>query len=191
MSRIVPSKESKMKEIVPREIIERKILLIRGHRAMLDKDLSQLYAVSTKRLNEQVKGNTKRFPEDFMFQLTKKEFLVFQNGISSLRSQIATSKRGGRRYLPYAFTEQGVAMLSSVLNSERAIQVNIAIMRIFVKLREILSTHKELAHKLSQLERKIEKHDEAIKTIFDAMRQLMAPPGKARRRIGFHTETGK
>jgi phage regulator Rha-like protein len=126
-----------------------------------------------------------------MFQLTKKEFLVFQNGISSLRSQIATSKRGGRRYLPYAFTEQGVAMLSSVLNSERAIQVNIAIMRIFVKLREILSTHKELAHKLSQLERKIEKHDEAIKTIFDAMRQLMAPPGKARRRIGFHTETGK
>jgi phage regulator Rha-like protein len=124
-------------------------------------------------------------PRDFMFQLTKKEFLMFQNGTSSLGSQIATSKRGGRRYLPYVFTEQGVAMLSSVLNSERAIQVNIAIMRAFVKLREILSAHKELAHKLSQLERNIEKHDGEIKAIFDAICQLMAPSKKPRRQVGF------
>jgi len=105
-----------------------------------------------------------------------------------LRSHFATSKerRGGRRYLPYSFTEQGVAMLSSVLNSERAIQVNIAIMRVFVKIREILSTHKELAYKLSQLERKIEKHDEEIQAIFEAIRQLMIPPEKSKRQIGFH-----
>lgn len=177
-----------MREIAPREVIECKILLIRGQKVMLDEDLAELYRVSTKRLNEQVKRNIKRFPEDFMFQLTKEEvnILRYQIDTSSLRSQIATSKRGGRRYLPYAFTEQGVAMLSSVLNSERAILVNIAIMRTFVKLRKTLSTHKELAHKLSQLERKIEKHDEEIKTIFAAIRQLMTPPKKPHRRIGFH-----
>lgn len=167
-----------MKEIVPREVIERKILLIRRHKVMLDKDLAGLYRVPTKVLIQAVKRNIPRFPPDFMFQLTPKEMV-------NLRSQIVTSSWGGRRYLPYAFTEQGVAMLSSVLRSKRAILVNIAIMRTFVKLREILSTHKELAHKLSQLERKIEKHDKEIRTIFDAIRQLMAPPKKPSRRVGF------
>lgn len=154
---------------------------------MLDVVLARLYGVSTKRLNEQVRRNIKRFPEDFMFQLTKNEYQVLKSqfSISSLRSQIATSNRGGRRYLPYAFTEQGVAMLSSVLKSERAIQVNIAIMRAFVKLREIFSTHKELAHKLKELEHKIEKHDAEIQAIFEAIRQLMKPPTSHTKKIGF------
>lgn len=165
--------------LITHEVIERKIFLIKRHKVMLDRDLAKLYRVSTKRLNEQVKRNMKRFPSDFMFQLTKKESL-------SLRSHFATSKRGGRRYSPYAFTEQGVAMLSTVLNSERAIQVNIAIMRVFVKLRQILLTHKELAYKLNQLERKIEKHDTEIQAIFEAIRQLMVVPEKPKRRIGFH-----
>ena len=125
--------------------------------------------------------NIARFPADFMIRLTKDEILRCQN---------VTSRWGGRRYFPYAFTEQGVAMLSSVLNSERAVQVNIAIMRAFVKLRQILATHKELAHKLEQLERKIEKHDAKIQAIFEAIRQLMAPPAqKPKRRIGFHPIT--
>ena len=177
-----------MRRIVSHKVIEGKIFMIRGHKMMLDKDLAELYGVPTKRLNEQVKRNIKRFPWDFMFQLTKKESLMFQIEASSLRSQFATSKRGGRRYLPYVFTEQGVAMLSSVLNSKRAIQVNIAIMRVFVKLREILSAHKELAHKLSQLERKIEKHDAEIQGIFEAIRQLMKPSGKSKHRIGFYKD---
>ena len=166
--------------LIPRELIENKILLIRGKKVMLDTDLAKLYSVSTKRLNEQVKRNVKRFPEDFMFLLTNKEVI-------NLKSQIATSSWGGRRKLPHAFTEQGVAMLSSVLKSERAIQVNIAIMRVFVRLKEIVSTHKELAHKLNELERKIEKHDEDIRTIFEAIRQLMSPLEKPKRRIGFRT----
>jgi phage regulator Rha-like protein len=162
------------------EIIEQKIFMIRGHRVMLDKDLAELYGVSVKRLNEQVKRNTRRFPTDFMFLLTRQE-------VMNLRSQIATSSWGGRRYFPYAFTEQGVAMLSSVLNSERAIEVNIAIMRAFVRLRQILSTDKELAYKLKELEHKIEKHDEDIQAIFDAIRKLMAlPPVKPKPLIGFH-----
>ena len=146
---------------------------------MLDRDLAELYEVPTKRLNEQVKRNIKRFPEDFMFQLTCGEF-------KSLKSQFATSSWGGTRKLPCAFTEQGVAMLSSVLHSERAIQVNIAIMRTFVRLRQILSTHKALAYKLEHLERKIENHDGEIRVIFDVIRQLMTPLGKPKRRIGFH-----
>ncbi len=148
---------------------------------MLDRDLAGLYGVATKVLNQAVKRNIKRFPEDFMFQLTKEEDY-------SLWSQSVTLKTGRgkhQKYLPYAFTEQGVAMLSSVLHSERAIQVNIAIMRAFVKLREILSTHKELAHKLEELERKIERHDVEIKGIFDAIRQLMIPPEKTKKKIGF------
>ncbi len=151
---------------------------------MLDSDLADLYGVKTFNLNKAVKRNISRFHQDFMFQLTKEE-------ADSLRFQIGMSKiegRGGRRYLPYAFTEQGVAMLSGVLKSERAVQVNIAIMRAFrafVKLREILSTHKELAHKLAELEQKIEKHDEEIKAVFDAIRQLMAPPETKKRKIGF------
>lgn len=147
---------------------------------MLDKELAKLYGVSTKRLNEQVKRNVKRFPEDFMFQLTWEE-------AESSRSQFATLKKGRNiKYLPYAFTEQGVAMLSGVLNSERAVQVNIAIMRAFVRLRQILSTNKELAHKLAQLERKTEKHDTEIRAIFEAIRQLMAPPERPKRKIDFH-----
>ncbi len=148
----------------------------------MDFDLALLYQVPTKRSNEQVKRNIKRFPEDFMFQLTEAE-------IENLRSQIATSSYGGRRYLPYAFTEQGIAMLSSVLNSERAIQVNIAIMRAFVKLRQILASNKELADKLKELEVRVGKHDQQIAVIFEVIKRLMAPPEeKPKKRIGFHTE---
>lgn len=181
-----------MKDLIPHEVVENKIYLIRGHKVMLDRDLAKLYKVPSKRLNEQVKRNIKRFPGDFMFQLTRYE-------AQSLRSQIATlnnslqetettgSMRGRHtKYLPRVFTEQGVAMLSSVLNSERAIQVNIVIMRAFVKLRQILSAHKELAHKLNELERKIEKHDKEISSIFEAIRQLMVPqPTKRRVITGF------
>jgi len=149
---------------------------------MLDKDLAELYGVSTKVLIQAVKRNLQRFPDDFMFQLTKREF-------SHLRSQFVTSNRGGRRYLPYVFTEQGVGMLSSVLKSKRAIQVNIAIMRTFVKLRGIISASKELCHKLDQLEGKIEKHDQKIKMIFEAIRELMKPSiGKEKPGIGFHVK---
>jgi len=167
-----------MNKLIPLEVIENKIFIIRGQKVMLDSDLAALYGVTVKRLNEQVKRNTKRFPSDFMFQLNEKE-------LENLRSQIATTSWGGRRYIPYVFTEQGVAMLSGVLNSDRAIQVNIAIMRVFVKLRAILSTHKDLAHKLDKLERGMEKHDKEIHTIFQAIRELMKPPEKHKRKIGF------
>lgn len=144
---------------------------------MLDADLAELYGVTTKRLNEQVKRNSDRFPEDFMFVLTREEADI-------LRSQFATSKtgRGGRRYRPLAFTEQGVAMLSSVLRSDRAVQVNVAIMRAFVKLREILASHQDLARRLDEME---QRYDANFKTVFDAIRRLMQPPEKPRRRIGF------
>lgn len=147
---------------------------------MLDRDLAKLYGVTTGNLNKALKRNLERFPEDFMFQLTKEEE-------NSLRFQFGSLKRGQHsKYLPYVFTEQGVAMLSSVLRSERAIQVNIAIMRAFVKLRQILSMNKELSYKLSELERKIEKHDTGIQAIFDAIRKLMAPaPIKPKPQIGF------
>ncbi len=168
--------------LIPIENIESKILLIRGKKVMLDKDLARLYGVSTKRLNEQVKRNKYRFPEDFMFQLTKEE-------TNSLRSQIATLKRGHHtKYFPYAFTEQGVAMLSSVLNSKKAILVNIQIMRTFTKLKEIMASHKELSHKLNQLETKITKYDSEIQSIFEAIRQLMIPPNKPKKKIGFCIE---
>ena len=162
--------------LVHPERIERSILLIRGHKVMLDSDLAKLYGVTTKRLNEQVRRNLSRFPKDFMFQLTESETEL-------LRSQFATSKegRGGRRYLPYAFTEQGVAMLSSVLNSDRAIQVNIEIMRAFVRLRRMLATHADLARKLEALEKK---YDAQFKVVFDAIRQLMAPSEPKKRPIG-------
>lgn len=148
---------------------------------MLDSDLAELYGVPTFRLNEQVKRNIRRFPTDFMFHLTPEEAM-------SLRSQIAILKGGRgkhRKYLPYAFTEQGVAMLSSVLRSERAIEVNIAIMRAFVKLRRILGTHKELARKLEALEKR---YDAQFRVVFDAIRELMKPSHPSRRRIGFHSE---
>ena len=150
---------------------------------MLDVHLAQLYGVETKNLNKAVKRNLDRFPADFMFQLTLKE-------IENLRFQFGTSSfgHGGRRYAPYVFTEQGVAMLSSVLKSRQAVRVNIAIMRAFVRLRETLSLHKELAHKLAELERKIEKHDESISTLFEAMRQLMTPVEKPAKEMGFHVK---
>jgi hypothetical protein len=167
--------------IVPTERIEKAILLIRGQKVLLDQDLAGLYGVETKQLIRQVKRNHRRFPADFSFQLTRQEF-------TNLRCHFGTSSSwGGRRTLPYAFTEQGVAMLSSVLNSDRAIDVNIAIMRAFVRLREILATHKDLARKLDDLERKLGEHDEKFQIVFDAIRQLMAPPpqpGK-KRHIGF------
>jgi hypothetical protein len=170
---------------IPVERIEKAIFLIRGHKVMLDADLAELYDVTTKRLNEQVRRNISRFPADFMFQLDAQE-------ASALRSQFATSKegRGGRRYLPYVFSEQGVAMLSTVLNSERAIQVNIAIMRVFVRLRQMMATHKELAFKLIELEERLEGHDEQIQNIFEAIRQLMTPPERERKKIGFVNEPG-
>lgn len=145
---------------------------------MLDKDLATLYGVTTGNLNKAVSRNIDRFPDDFMTQLTDEEFknLIFQFGISSW---------GGTRKLPRAFTEQGIAMLSSVLKSKRAIHVNIAIMRVFVKLKEISSTHKELSGKLTELENKIERHDEEIHTIFEAIRQLMKPPDTNKQKIGF------
>ena len=170
-----------MGEIIPQEVVEARILVIRGQKVMLDRDLAQLYGVSTGRFNEQVKRNIKRFPEDFMFQLTKDELEI-------LISQFATSRWGGIRKLPYAFTEQGVAMLSSVLNSERAIQVNIAIMRTFVKLKRVFDTHKELAEKLKEIEREVGKHSKLIIEIFEIIKQLippLLPPPKPERPLGF------
>ncbi len=155
------------KSVVPVEIIQGKIHLIRGHKVMFDVDLAELYSIETKRFNEQVKRNAQRFPEDFMFQLTQQEY-------QDLRSQFATSSWGGRRYLPYVFTQEGVAMLSSVLNSERAVQVNIQIMRVFVKLRELILSHKDLARKIEDLERKFGEHDAKIIHIFNEIRRLMA-----------------
>ncbi|MGI8918366.1 MAG: ORF6N domain-containing protein [Pyrinomonadaceae bacterium] len=166
------------------QIIERKIYRIRGHKVMVDVDLAELYGVPTKRLNEQVRRNRKRFPKDFMFQLTTIE-------AEALRSQIATSKtgRGGRRYLPYAFTEQGVAMLSSVLNSERAIEVNIAIMRTFVKLRLMLESNEELNRKFAAVIRKLATHDKYFQVVFDELNKLTERPAPSGRQIGFKTKT--
>lgn len=175
-----------------REQIAGRIFVIRGHRVMLDSDLAELYGVSTKQLNQQVKRNPRRFPEDFMFRLSAAEVEVLRSQFvtsknEALRSQIVTLEgSGGRRYLPYVFTEQGVAMLSCVLKSDRAIDMSIAIVRAFVRLREILSVHKELSAKLDQLERKTSKHDDEIQAIFSAIRQLMKPADTSRRKIGFH-----
>ena len=157
------------KEIMSAEMVATRIILVRGKKVMLDRDLAELYGVETKQLIRQVKRNLKRFPSDFMYQLTLKE-------VTDLRCQIGTSNRGGRRYLPYVFTEQGVAMLSGLLNSDRAVQVNIAIMRAFVKLRQVLLTHKELAQKLEELERKYQLHEADIQLIFEAIKKLLEPP---------------
>jgi hypothetical protein len=153
------------------------IIVIRGHKVMLDSDLAELYGVETRILVRNMKRNIERFPAHFMFQLTSEEN-------ERLRSQIGISKsgRGGRRYLPYAFTEQGVAMLSSVLHSKQAIQVNIAIMGTFVRLRQLLSSHAELARNLNALEKK---YDDQFKVVFEAIRLLMAPAPKKQRSIGF------
>jgi len=164
--------------LIPTEKIENHIHLIRGHKVILDVALAELYGVSTKNLNKAVKRNLIRFPEDFMFQLTEEEY-------ENLRFQIGTSNRGGRRYLPYAFSEQGTSMLSSVLRSKRAALVNIAIMRAFVKLRRILESNKELAKKLGELESKVSGHDKEIGRIFAAIYELMNPPPKPSPKIGF------
>ena len=207
---------SETKSIVPTMRIERMILLIRGQKVILDADLAALYGVDTGALNRAVKRNVERFPEDFMFQLSDEEweFLICQIGISNgagskktvglkketaiaagmadsrvsdLKCQNGASKtgRGGRRHLPYVFTEQGVAMLSSVLHSTRAVAVNIEIMRAFVRLRQWLSSHKDLSRRLDALEAK---YDTQFKVVFDAIRELMTPPEKQRRRIGFRAD---
>ena len=161
--------------------IQQLILLIRGQKVMLDSDLAELYEVTTRALNQAVKRNLGRFPADFMFQLNYQEVMISM-------SQIVTLKRGQNiKYLPHAFTEQGVAMLSSVLRSERAIQVNVEIMRTFVRLREMIASHKDLARRLSELEMK---YDAQFKSVFDAIRQLMAPPEPSGR-IGFRREEAK
>ncbi len=169
---------SKKETAISIETIEGKILLIRGQKVIVDSDLAALYGVPTKVFNQAVKRNKRRFPSDFMFQLDYRELTI-------LRSQIVTLKPGHgehRKYLPYVFTEQGVAMLSSVLNSERAIDVNIEIMRAFVRLRQLLSSNKELSRRLDELEKK---YDAQFKVVFDAIRQLMTPPATDRKKIGF------
>ncbi|HXQ71076.1 MAG TPA: ORF6N domain-containing protein [Pyrinomonadaceae bacterium] len=183
------------------QLIERRIYLIRGQKVMLDFDLAELYGVSTKQLNQQVRRNKKRFPEDFMFRLTKEEaeslrsqFVTsnterpqFVRENENLRSQIATSSsgKGGRRHLPYAFTEQGVAMLSGVLNSEQAIEVNIAIMRAFVRLRQMLETNEELNRKFAAVIKKLSTHDKYFRVVFDELKKLMEKPRSSSRQIGF------
>ncbi|MEY2483197.1 MAG: hypothetical protein QOK24_1725 [Verrucomicrobiota bacterium] len=160
--------------------VESAIHLIRGQRVMLDSDLAQIYEVSTKQLNQQLKRNRNRFPEDFAFQLTANEFV-------SLRSQIVTSKtRGGRRYLPWVFTEHGSLMLASVLNSEVAIQASVRVVRAFVRLREMVAANAQLATKLKDLERRLDSHDETIVDLFAALKRLLEPAAKPKREIGFH-----
>ena len=168
-----------MNPLVPVKVIENKILLIRGQKVMLDSDLAALYGVQTKVLNQAVKRNERRFPSDFVFFLTKEEKDELVTNCDRLKRMRHSSA------LPRAFTEQGVAMLSSVLNSERAVDVNIEIMRAFIRLRTLLSTHKELAGKLSELERRLGGHDEKIQVIFQAIKQLMTSPEKPRKKIGF------
>jgi hypothetical protein len=170
-----------MTDVMSMAMIERRILLLRGHRVMLDEDLAVLYGVTTKVFNQAIKRQLRRFPPDFMFQLNAEEYAEVQ----ALRSQSVTLKKGRgqhRKYLPHAFTEQGIAMLSSVLGSEQAVEVNIQIMRTFVKLREMIATNAELARRLDDLEKK---YDSQFKVVFDAIRQLMTPPAVKKRKIGF------
>ena len=165
-----------MSNLIPIEVIKERIFFIRGERVMIDRDLAELYGVETKQLKRQVRRNIDRFPEDFMFELTKEEYDV-------LRRQFGTLKRGRHaKYPPLAFTEQGVAMLSSVLNSNRAIQVNIAIMRTFTRLRKMIATHAELKKKIEEME---EKYDKQFRVVFEALRQLLEADEKPKRKIGF------
>jgi ORF6N domain-containing protein len=180
----MPKKPTPPLALIPVERIEQRIYLIRGHKVMLDADLAKLYQVPTKRLNEAIRRNRNRFPEDFMFQLTSGES-------SALRSQIATLKTGrGRysKYAPYAFTEHGVAMLSSVLRSKRAVEMNILIIRAFIRLREILASHKELAQKVVDLERTQQEHAIQIDSVYNMVNRLIESPTKPKRRIGFVRE---
>ncbi len=169
----------KTKAIIRIEAVVSKIINLRGERVILDRDLAEMYAVETKQLKRAVRRNIDRFPNDFMFQLSNEEY-------RSLRRQFGTLKRGAHsKYSPMAFTEQGVAMLSSVLNSQHAIEVNIAIMRAFVHLRKMILSHKELAKKLQEIEHHIKDHDEKIQEIFEAIQQLITLPGKSQKKIGF------
>jgi hypothetical protein len=200
--------------IVPLEFVRHTIHLLRGQRVIVDSDLARIYGVTTKRLNQQVHRNLERFPQDFMFQLTLKEVdalrlqiatsnisqthspdheevtISLSIGSKILKSQIATSKgRGGRRYLPFAFTEHGAIMAATVLNSKEAVKASLFVVRAFVQMREWFSTHRELAEKLGELERKLENHDEQIQMIIEAIRQLMEEPDEAKKPpIGFHSE---
>lgn len=160
--------------------VESRILYIRGEKVILDSDLAQLYGVPVKQLNQAVKRNQERFPKDFMFQLTAKEN-------EALRSQIVTSNdgRGGRRYLPYAFTEHGAIMAATVLNSPKAVEMSVFVVRAFVRLRQMLATNRQLATKIDELERKLETHDTAIQDLIEAIKALMAPEEGPRRKIGF------
>lgn len=170
-----------MDATIPMEVVKGKIYLIRGQKVLLDSDLAVLYGVETKRLNEQVRRNIDRFPADFMFQLKDQE-------VAGLRSQIATLSGGHgthRKYTPFVFTEQGIAMLSSVLRSERAVQVNIAIMRAFVQMRELAASNRELARKIDDLEKKHAQHDQHFVAVFDAIQQMVEPVQEKRRKIGF------
>ncbi len=168
-------------EIVTQESIAQLIFQIRGQKVMLDRDLAELYGVETKQLKRAVRRKSTRFPKDFMFELTKEEF-------ENLRSQFGTSSWGGTRYFPMVFTEQGVAMLSSVLNSERAAQVNIEIVRAFVRIRQMLASHKDLERRFDALE---ERYDEQFKVVFDAIRALMEPAEEPRKKIGFEVKEKK
>ena len=175
------------KTLVPTEDIARSILVLRRQRVLLDAELAALYGVTTKRFNEQVRRNRGRFPPDFMFQLTAEES-------DSLRSQIATLKAGRgqhRKYRPYAFTEHGAIMAATILNSPRAVEMSVYVVRAFVQLRELLSSSKELARRFAQLEARIDKHDEAIAAILSAIRELMHSPAPRRRPIGFTADLGK
>ncbi len=184
------------KAVAPVERIERLIYLIRGQKVMLDSDLAEIYGVTTKRLNEQVGRNADRFPPDFAFLLTRQE-------VANLKSQIATSslgrrktsvdtpQHGGRRKLPYVFTEHGAIMLASVLNSPVAVQASVRVVRAFVRLREMLASNRDLAQKLVELERKFEGHDKSIRNLFEAIRQLLTPPEPKRRKIGFQVKEAK
>ena len=166
--------------------VESRIIVLRQHKVILDSDLAELYGVPVKRLNEQVKRNQERFPDDFMFRLTVEEN-------ESLRSQNATSKesRGGRRYAPYAFTEHGAIMAATVLNSERAVEMSVFVVRAFVRLREMLATNQQLASKIDELEQRLDTHDASIQDLIEAIRELMAPASATGRKIGFELPAGE
>jgi hypothetical protein len=171
---------SKTRAIVPIERIESRILLIRGHKVMIDADLADVYGTTTKALNQAVKRNLDRFPADFMFRLNQRE----KADVVTICDHLKRLKYSPS--LPFVFAEHGAIMLASVLNSETAVQASIAVVRAFIRLREILATHKELAGKLGELEKKIEGHDDEITALFEAIRQLMEPPETSGKRIGFH-----
>jgi phage regulator Rha-like protein len=166
--------------------VESRILILRHQRVILDSDLAELYSVTVKQLNQQIKRNRERFPGDFMFQLTAKEDQI-------LRSQIVTSSKrhGGRRYPPYAFTEHGAIMAATVLNSKRAVEMSVFVVRAFVRMREMLAKNRQLAAKIDELDRRLETHDTAIQDIIDAIKELMVPEGPSKRKIGFQLPPGK